>query len=85
MTPLLQLPLPFPITDPRLTYAVREDAEVHMSDVRCTGNEDSLLDCPHVGAEAHGCRRAVSINCSGIIISRKECKYSLTFYLKCHR
>ena len=28
---------------------------IHLDDVRCTGNESRLIDCPHRGTGVHNC------------------------------
>ena len=61
----------FIILDPRLNYYARYgqgDGPIHMTNLDCTGEEESLFDCPYDGADSHQyCRHYedVSIECAG--------------------
>ena len=47
-------------------------APIHLDDVRCLGNESSLLNCTHSGIGVHDCDHHQDV---GIICQRSQGKY----------
>ena len=54
----------------------RDEVPPVLDDLRCTGNENSLLDCCHIGGR-HDCYSTIGIECAG--------SYLLVNHLQYHR
>ncbi|XP_033106180.1 deleted in malignant brain tumors 1 protein-like [Anneissia japonica] len=61
-----QLALGTAVSAPTNAHFGQGTGQIHLDDVHCNGNEDSIIDCPHGGVGVHNCQHSedASVVCS---------------------
>ena len=48
---------------------------IHLDDLKCTGNETDLFDCPHSGVGAHNCGHSEDVG----VVCTSKCQQIISF------